>query len=344
MEYTVTLAMPVYNVQDHIRRSMESALSQTYEDIEFLIIDDCGTDASISIIRDMQKSHLRGQHIRIVSQPRNKGVGEARNRAIDEAKGRYLYFMDADDVIEPNAIETLYEALVRHGAEICFGSHEQTWDFKEKAKATVCLHPYRVFEDNDSFGTYAFRKFDGIKDSSWNILFDLSFLRNTKLRFPPLNYAEDFTLMDCLYTCVNKAVTLPDITYHYICREKSLSNYQKREYIDKSEIEKTVNAVENVKRMTSNVSERSYYPGLYQKLMMTDFYFACAILRHKKKIHPAFSSQEIRNLFHSPVPIIKIMRHRGKLAHNLFLYMLGIVPSALSVAVITFVGKKKGLI
>lgn len=344
MEYTVTIAMPVYNVQAYIRRSMESALSQTFESIEFLIIDDCGTDASIDIVREMLETHPRGQHIRIVRQPRNMGVGEARNRAMDEARGRYLYFMDADDTIQPNTIETLHEALVRHGAEVCFGSYEQTWDFKDDAKSNIYQYPDRVFYSNDSFGNFAFRKYDGIQTSSWNILFDMAFLRNSKLRFLPVNYWEDMAFMMCLPTCVSKAVTLSAATYHYCCRYNSLSNFQQRESIQKSEIEKTANAIETTKQATSKYSRKGFYPNLLNKQMMTDFYIACAIIRHRQTITPPFSTKEIRNLMHSPLSLTQILRHKQKKWQNLFLFMLGMIPPSISVAIIKKLGKKKGLI
>jgi glycosyltransferase involved in cell wall biosynthesis len=91
--YEVTIGIPVYNVENYIRLAMDSALSQTFESIEFLICDDCGTDSSMDIIREYQKTHPRVKDIRIVRQPQNKGIGEARNRIVKEARGRYLFFL-----------------------------------------------------------------------------------------------------------------------------------------------------------------------------------------------------------------------------------------------------------
>lgn len=91
--YEVTIGIPVYNVEKYISLAMDSALSQTFESIEFLICDDCGKDSSMDIIREYQKTHPRGKDIRIVRQPQNKGIGEARNRIVKEALGRYLFFL-----------------------------------------------------------------------------------------------------------------------------------------------------------------------------------------------------------------------------------------------------------
>ena len=108
MTYEVTIGIPVYNVEKYIRQTLESALAQTFPSIEFLICDDCGTDSSIAIIKEIQETHPRGKDIRILHQPRNMGIGPGRNRMLDEAKGRFFYSLDGDDTIAPNTIELLY--------------------------------------------------------------------------------------------------------------------------------------------------------------------------------------------------------------------------------------------
>ena len=99
MKYNVTIGIPVYNVEPYIARSLESALTQTYLSIEFLLVDDASSDLSVDIVRRFQMSHPRGADIRILSNPKNLGVSSSRNRIIDEAQGDYLYFMDADDIL-----------------------------------------------------------------------------------------------------------------------------------------------------------------------------------------------------------------------------------------------------
>ena len=98
--YKVTIAIPVYNVEMYVKQSLLSALDQTFDSIEFLIIDDKGTDKSINIIRNVMETHPRGEHIRIVDHGVNQGTGATKNTAIKEASGEYIYFMDPDDLIE----------------------------------------------------------------------------------------------------------------------------------------------------------------------------------------------------------------------------------------------------
>ena len=120
MEYEVTIGIPVYNVEKYIRRTIDSALAQTFGSIEFLILDDCGTDSSIDIVKEYQQTHPRGKDIRIISQPQNGGLGRARNRIIEEAQGKYLFHLDADDAIAPNTIQLLYENAKKYNAQIVY--------------------------------------------------------------------------------------------------------------------------------------------------------------------------------------------------------------------------------
>ena len=124
MTYEVTIAIPVYNAEKYIRKAMDSALAQTFSSIEFLVCDDCGTDKSINIIREYQQTHPRGLAIHIVHQPHNMGIGESRNRLVDEACGQYIYFMDADDYIEPDTIEKLYNNAIKYDLQLQKGLSE----------------------------------------------------------------------------------------------------------------------------------------------------------------------------------------------------------------------------
>ena len=85
MRYDVTIGIPVYKAEPYIRKTMESALSQSYPSIEFLIIDDGGEDSSVNIIKDIAASHPRGNDIHIVTHSQNQGVSASRNQIIDAA-------------------------------------------------------------------------------------------------------------------------------------------------------------------------------------------------------------------------------------------------------------------
>ena len=118
----VTIGIPVFQAVDYIEATMLSALRQTYGSIEFLIVDDRGTDGTIEIVERLQREHPRGGNIRILRNAKNLGVSPSRNRIIDEARGRYLYFLDSDDIIEPNTIELMVNTMQVNHCDVIYAS------------------------------------------------------------------------------------------------------------------------------------------------------------------------------------------------------------------------------
>ena len=344
MTYEVTIGIPVYNVEKYIRITMESALAQTFQSIEFLILDDCGTDTSIDIVKEYQQFHPRGKDIRIVRQPQNLGLGQARNRIIQEAKGRYLYHLDADDAIATNTIALLYEAAQQYDAEIVYGSNERIEEFDGNIKRFVNRYPSMQFLKEDAFATYAYRQYDGIQASTWNFLIDIDVYRKNHLRHQPVNFWEDFSLTLDLPTYVTRAVLLPDVTYFYYCRAGSLSHFHKRDHISKEEVTRTVLAFNYLKGNSDRIRQKSYFPRRMYKLMATYFYMVCNVLHNKDIISPSFTNRELRDIMRSPLSLGEVLRFRQIRTRNLILYLFGTLPPSLSVFLMWLAGKYKKLI
>jgi len=344
MNYEVTIGIPLYNAAPFIRRTMESVLSQTFESIEFLIIDDCSKDKSIEIVTKIKQEHPRGNDIRIISQPHNMGVGPARNRIIDEAQGKYLYFMDSDDLITKQTISLLYTSIKKHDADIAFGSYEKIEIDGEKEKHIPYCYPDMTLLKPDGLGKFAFRKYGGLQASVFNYLVDLSFLRNIGIRFINASYWEDMVFTYQLATYVERAVLHSQITYQYICRKDSLSNYQYRNNIAKSEILRNVQTINYLKKHTNNILNKSYLGNWCYNIVMTDFYIICNILKKKGIIYPEITSAEMRSFMYHPLTIRQIMHLSCSRYKNIFLYLLSIMPTFLSLYIIKLLGKRKGLI
>ena len=183
MAYEVTIGIPVYNVEKYIRSSLDSALAQTFESIEFLILDDCGTDKSIDIVKEYQQTHPRGKDIRIVRQPHNMGIGETRNRILDETRTKYLYMLDSDDDITPNTIELLYKNALRYDAEIVYGSYERVKLYDGKMTRIENRYPSTQFMKEHEFADFVYSKYDNLQGTTWNFLVKIDVLRKNNLRF-----------------------------------------------------------------------------------------------------------------------------------------------------------------
>ncbi len=341
MKYDVTIGVPIYNVEPYIARSLESALAQTYPSIEFLLVDDFSSDLSADIVRRFQINHPRGADIRLLSNPKNLGVSASRNRIIDEARGEYLFFMDADDVIDEDTISLLIQMIRQCQAEVAFGSYEK---IEISGLKTIYQYPDIQLLENESLARFAYRKFGGVQASACNYLVKLSILRENHLRFIDVNYWEDLVFTFDLVTYIRRAVLSSQITYHYLCRENSLSHYQNRQEINKDEILNNIKAVNVLKTGSSHYSNKSYYPERCYVVMMTYFYMICNILKRGKHIAPPFTYQEIRSLMSHPATFKEICSFQHVRFKNLLLFLIGKLPSFLCVETIRCLGKMKKLV
>lgn len=110
----ISIIVPVYNVENYLKKCVDSILSQTYRDIEVILVDDGSTDKSGEICDDYAKKDSRVK----VLHKKNGGLSSARNAGIDIAQGNYLGFVDSDDYIEKDMYEILYKNLIDNNADI----------------------------------------------------------------------------------------------------------------------------------------------------------------------------------------------------------------------------------
>lgn len=340
MNCEVTIGIPVYQAADYLRVTLLSALSQTYPDIEFLIVDDCGRDGSMAIVEQLQRSHSRGGAIRILRNESNQGVGPSRNRIIEEARGRYLYFMDSDDLIEPHTIQLMMDAASRHDADVVYASYEKVDNVGHTA-TQVFSYPSLSLLEPDQLALYAFRQYGRFQASVCNCLMSVSFLRSSKLRFIDAVYWEDMAFTCLMVTRVRRAVLLSEVTYHYLCRPFSLSNYQERAQLQKDEILKNVATIDYLKWHCSRLRTAPYAPYMSYNLAMNSFYIVCYTLKHRHNIVPAVSTAELRQFMHYPLPLSVVLRFRHKRLSNLFLWLSGRLPAVLLLPLVWLMGHVK---
>jgi hypothetical protein len=206
------------------------------------------------------------------------------------------------------------------------------------------IYEQHEFLNPDEYPTYVYRKYEGIQATVWNVLINLEWFRSTGLQFLPINYWEDFALTMDLATYATRVVLLPDVTYYYYRHTDSLSNAMDSNRYAKGTIQKTIGAIDHVKRNSERIKHKPYFPARMIKVMMTDFYIVCNILKNMDKIQPSFTKRELRDVMKSPLSFRETISLKNRKFENLFLYMLGVLPPSLSVGIITVLGKYKGLI
>lgn len=342
MDYKVTIGIPVYNDMKGIRLMLDSVLGQTFPDIEYLICDDCGTDHSIDVVKEYQQTHPRGKNIRILHQPHNMGIGAGRNRMMAEAKGQYFYSVDADDTIAPNTIELLYNTAQKYHAEIVYGSYERLYLFDGKCVNRVpTSYPMKVFNSSDEFAMYVY--YTGIQGMNWNYLMDLDVVRRNQLQVTPVGhgYGEDFTYTIDLPTYVSGAVLLPDITYQYYIRSSS-TQIKKKKILSHEQFMLSIDAV-NKKKARKELKGKPYYAKRISLLMMIDCSFACEMLKKRADFDVPFTNCEIRDVMWHPMSLWEILTSNSARKQNLFYYLIGKLPPAISVILLRLMTKRYGI-
>lgn len=113
----VSIVIPLYNVEQYILNALHSALSQTFDDIEYILVDDCSTDNTAAVVDEIVQKNIRKDSIKVVRHQQNRGLSAARNTGMKYAHGEFVFFMDSDDEIVPDCIEKHYEAIQEKGAD-----------------------------------------------------------------------------------------------------------------------------------------------------------------------------------------------------------------------------------
>ena len=105
----ISVIIPAYNVEEYIEECLRSVMNQTLKEIEIICIDDGSTDDTLKILSSLKDEDAR---ICIISQE-NKGLSSARNQGILKSKGQYILYLDSDDKLELDALEKIYELMIK---------------------------------------------------------------------------------------------------------------------------------------------------------------------------------------------------------------------------------------
>lgn len=129
----VSILVPVYGVEKFIERCAISLFEQTFEDIEYVFVNDCTPDKSIDILKEvLEKYPDRKAQVKIINHEVNKGLAGARNTGVENANGDYILHVDSDDYLEVNAIELLYKKAISDNADIVVCDYIFEWsNYKE---------------------------------------------------------------------------------------------------------------------------------------------------------------------------------------------------------------------
>lgn len=340
MKYDVTIGIPAYKSVGYIEKTMKSALSQTFANIEYLVVDDGGNDGTIEVVERFQHEHQRGEDIHIIYNEENFGVGMARNLIIEHAQGEFLYFLDSDDIIEPETITILMRAMQQNQADVVYASYEKIDTMHDNA-TTKYQYRMQCFNAPDEFATHVFSHYRNFQVSVCNCLLRIDLLRSSEVKFIDTMFWEDVAFTYDMATMVQKVVLLPDITYHYICRPYSLSHYHDRELLQREEVLKNASTIDYLKSKCYRLRCKTYAPNLCRALQMFSFYMVCYVMKNQKRIKPFITNDEMRQMMQYPLRLYDILRFSQMRMQNLVLWLIPHLPVLLFVLTVRLLGKIK---
>lgn len=221
---TISIIVPVYNAEKQIKKCIESLISQTYYDIEIILVDDGSKDSSLAICDDFA---VLDNRVRVFHKA-NGGVSSARNYGLAEAKAKYIQFVDSDDHLEPDACKKLLEEIEYAKTELVVCGY-----FKHTPNETRSIiykgKTYDEFVDleRDFINLYPKLFFNYI----WNKLY---IREKITFRFDEeVSYGEDFIFNMNYLKNINRISVIEAPLYHYYFMDNSLAtSYNSKKIID----------------------------------------------------------------------------------------------------------------
>ena len=216
---TISVIVPVYNVEEYLPRCLESILGQTYRDLQVILVDDGSTDGSSRLCAEFAERDPRIECIRTS----NSGVSAARNRGLEAAKGRWIGFVDADDYIEAGFYETLVTHLTHSDKQIvCCGVRAEDTEGNriERFKGRRLPAGEQDFDRDDALLRYLNPDTRILYWAVWNKLYSAELLKGIAFENEKV-IAEDFDFTLRCFLRSNGLRYIPDELYHYLVRPGS---------------------------------------------------------------------------------------------------------------------------
>lgn len=211
----ISVVVPAYNAERYIGKCIKSVISQTYRDIELILVNDCSTDATLDVCKRFAATDKR---IVIVDKPKNEGEGAARYSGVVKATGKWTTFVDADDTLAPGSLQTMASAAQQHKVDMVMGNMRIT-AFGQLYKRDYLLpsqftgRAYRHDELMDMF----YLSFFGVSIlpvTMWGKLYLTDMVRQ-ELRPAGLKFGEDLLFNMRLFPRLESVYFVPDVVYNY---------------------------------------------------------------------------------------------------------------------------------
>lgn len=217
-----SVVIPVYNVAEYLRGCVESVLANDCRDCEIILVDDGCTDGVCPALCD-QYAETYPALIRVIHQE-NRGLGGARNTGLEAAKGDYLFFVDSDDTIVPDALAKLSAAIDRSRADIIAFNLNS-----DDGARTLTPIKANAFFAETPFALREHPEFLLSLPSAWSRVWRRELFLSSGVRYPSRVWYEDIRTSTKLFAVADSICTVDDCLYNYLQRPGSIMNSGKTE-------------------------------------------------------------------------------------------------------------------
>lgn len=216
MSMKISIVIPIYNVSAYVESCLESVRKQSYKDLEIILVDDCGTDNSMDVIREYLRVH-NFVEVRIIHHTSNLGLSAARNTGLDAATGDYVYFLDSDDELMDGCLSEMVASLNNQRYDFVIGNYEVSGSDKEYPALT--LPEGAILGNKEIMHSYAEGRWYMM---AWNKLCRRDFLLSNDLYFEEGVLHEDVIWSFKLSCKANSMFVVQKPTYKYNIRTASI--------------------------------------------------------------------------------------------------------------------------
>lgn len=217
----VSIIIPIYNVELYIEKCLHSVFNQTYKNLEVILVDDCGTDKSMEIANKIITPYQTSYDIKFIHHKQNRGLSAARNSGVRIATGEYIYFLDSDDFLPPNAIYALVQPILKQPAiDFVIGKVQTTGE--KKVSYPLNIDNY-LNKNEDIFAAYLQNKWNVM---AYNKLINRNFFIKYNLYFMEGFLHEDVDFSIRLAISAHSMAPCSENTYSYFIRNGSITTHK----------------------------------------------------------------------------------------------------------------------
>ena len=314
MDSLISIIVPIYKVEKYLDKCIESIVNQTYKNLEIILVDDGSPDNCPQMCDTWAKKDSR---IKVVHKP-NGGLSDARNAGMKTATGEYVAFVDSDDWIDANMMETLYDELVSSDSDVVACGIRMVWDDGSPDKILTKMCGRKVFSSKEEAMHNMIQGFC-ILQTVWNKLYKREKIVNIEFPFGQINEDEFWTWKAIANS--DKVVFIDTPLYNYLQRSGSIMRSGKFNplYVLDAKVERKEYMKENI-------------PTLYD-LCCVDLLYTCLFQAQRakfmldKKVYANFY-KKIKSIVKQNKPdsaYLKGLSIKKRMRINSIYYCFGIV-------------------